>query len=111
MCCHRKTYNYRVDVWSLGIMTIEMIDGEPPYINETPLRALFLIASNGRPEVKEPSRLSAALSSFLDQCLEVEPDKRPDAADLLSHEFVREIKDLSSLKNNIQTAREVEVEN
>jgi serine/threonine protein kinase len=89
-------------------MTVEMIDGDPPYINETPLRALFLIASNGKPEVKEPDRLSPPLSSFLDKCLELDPDKRPDAADLLKHEFVIEPKDLSSLKNNIQASREAD---
>jgi len=87
-------------------MTIEMIDGEPPYINETPLRALFLIASNGKPLVKNPDQLSTLLYDFLDKCLEVEVELRPDASELLRHDFVRDVKDLSSLENNIRAARE-----
>jgi len=88
-------------------MVIEMIDGEPPYLTDTPLRALFLIASTGKPTVQDSDRLQQApdLQEFLDCCLEVDPEKRASASEALELAFLRCAENLSSLKLNIEAVQ------
>ncbi|GAW13901.1 hypothetical protein ANO14919_032920 [Xylariales sp. No.14919] len=102
----RKEYGRKVDIWSLGIMAIEMIEGEPPYLTESPLRALWLIATNGTPQIKEEHTLSAVFRDFLYFALKVDPEKRASAHDLLRHEFMKLCVDLGSLSPLVRAARE-----
>jgi p21-activated kinase 1 len=60
-----------------------MVEGEPPYLNENPLRALYLIATTGTPKMNNPESLSPLFRSWLSTCLEVDATKRPDAIKLL----------------------------
>lgn len=93
----QKEYGPKVDIWSLGIMAIEMIESEPPYLNEEPLKALYLIATNGTPRLKKPEKLSKELKAFLSVCLCVDIRSRASAFELLQHDFLKHGCALSSL--------------
>jgi p21-activated kinase 1 len=80
-------YNYFVLLLLLfvaGIMAIEMLEGEPPYLNENPLRALYLIATMGTPKLKEPTSVSPRFKDFLEKSLDTNHESRYTASQLLA---------------------------
>lgn len=109
----QKEYDEKVDVWSLGIMTIEMIEGEPPYLNEEPLKALYLIATNGTPKLKRPELLSNSIKKFLSICLCVDVRYRASTDELLLHPFIQyksaEVSELLPLLEWKRQAQEIEI--
>nr|XP_054508773.1 serine/threonine-protein kinase PAK 3-like [Agelaius phoeniceus] len=93
----RKLYGPKVDIWSFGIVGIEMVEGAPPYRMKTSRTVQELISSGGRPKLQKPRQQSAWLRDFLHCCLERDEDRRWSAQELLQHPFVTSAKPTSEL--------------
>ena len=103
-----QDYGVKVDIWSLGIMMMEMAQGEPPYMEFPPLRALFLITTKGIPPLKEQTRWSPDFHDFFNKCIDVKVETRPDADALLAHPFLKQASEPAELVPFIQKARELQ---
>ncbi|KAM8823070.1 TRAF2 and NCK interacting kinase b isoform 3-T3 [Spinachia spinachia] len=84
------TYDFKSDLWSLGITAIEMAEGAPPLCDMHPMRALFLIPRNPAPRLKS-KKWSKKFQSFIDSCLVKSHSKRPSTEQLLKHPFIRDL--------------------
>jgi serine/threonine protein kinase len=84
-------YGVSVDVWSLGIVAIEMVLGEPPYLNENPMKALYLIATKPPPVVPNDGKWTEDFQSFVRACLVKDPETRPTTEVLLTHPFIENV--------------------
>jgi p21-activated kinase 1 len=84
-----------------------MIEGEPPYLNQNPLKALHLIATRGTPTIANPEKLSSTFRDYLAKTLEVNVEKRLDATQLLQHPFIAMAEPLRTLAPLIKAAREI----
>nr|XP_054509296.1 serine/threonine-protein kinase PAK 3-like [Agelaius phoeniceus] len=92
-----QPYGPKVDVWSFGIVGIEMLEKEPPYWDQSHTSARRLIATVGTPKLRQPKLLSALLRDFLSCCLQTDEEQRWSAKELLQHPFVRFAEPASSL--------------
>ncbi|KAJ7988112.1 hypothetical protein DPEC_G00320250 [Dallia pectoralis] len=84
----KTPYGTEVDVWSLGIMVVEMVDGEPPYFSDTPVAAMKRLRDEPPPTVKNIRKVSPVLKDFLGRMLTRNPEERASASDLLEHPFL-----------------------
>ena len=101
-----ENYDYKVDVWSLGMMVMEMFEGQPPYMDEpSTMRALFLIVSKGRPPYKDEAGMSDEIKDFIAKCTMMNPEDRPTCAELLSHPFLAKACEFSELEPLVAKAK------
>jgi protein-serine/threonine kinase len=84
-------YDNKVDIWSLGIILMEMCEGEPPYLDLSPVEALVRISTKGLPDLSSNIPRSYQLKDFLSKACNKDPKIRPSADQLLKHEFLKEI--------------------
>lgn len=101
----KSGYNEKCDIWSLGITTIELVRGTPPYSEIPPMKILFEIPYLEPPVLVGP-KYSSALKSFVSMCLKKNPNERPSASALLSKKFLQteySSDKLASLVTHMQT--------
>ncbi|RMB92723.1 hypothetical protein DUI87_30869 [Hirundo rustica rustica] len=78
-----QPYGPKVDIWSFGIVGIEMVEQEVPYQNASPVSVQLLTATKGAPELRRPKFLSPLLRDFLSCCLQRDEARRCSAKELL----------------------------
>lgn len=83
-------YTENVDIWSLGILVLEMAEGEPPYANEIFEVVVENILKNPAPKLKSKLKWTKDLVNFISLCLRKEPGERLTAEELLKHPFIEE---------------------
>ncbi|XP_046994651.1 serine/threonine-protein kinase 10 isoform X1 [Schistocerca americana] len=81
-------YDFKVDIWSLGITLIEFAQMEPPNHEMSPMRVLLKIQKSDPPKLDQPSKWSKDFNEFIARCLIKDPTQRPTAGDLIKHPFI-----------------------
>ncbi|CAL8583880.1 hypothetical protein XPA_009491 [Xanthoria parietina] len=97
----QEGYDFKADIWSLGITAMEMINGEPPNANTHPMKVLFLIPKAPAPRL-EGNHYSRDFRDFVAACLVKDSDRRPTAKDLLQHRFIRGAGKVEALQELVQ---------
>uniref|UniRef100_A0A673KDM6 non-specific serine/threonine protein kinase n=1 Tax=Sinocyclocheilus rhinocerous TaxID=307959 RepID=A0A673KDM6_9TELE len=100
-------YNCVADIWSLGITSIEMAEGKPPYADIHPMRAIFMIPTNPPPTFRKPELWSDEFTDFVKKCLVKNPEQRATATQLLQHPFIISAKPVTILRDLITEAMEM----
>lgn len=100
-------YGCKIDVWSLGIMAVEMAEMEPPYYDMDPMQAIFtIISAVDKPPLKNPEKMSAQLRSFLDATLVMDAEDRLSSDELLRHQYLLQAGNTSELVNLLDYRRQ-----
>ncbi|CAK9158636.1 unnamed protein product [Ilex paraguariensis] len=94
-----SSYDYKSDIWSLGMVILECAIGRFPYIqSEDQLGSpsfyelLEAIVENPPPSAP-PDQFSPEFCSFISACIQKEPGDRSSSLDLLNHSFIKKFED------------------
>jgi len=90
-------YDFHADIWSLGITVLELCHGHAPFAKYPPMKVLLMTLQNPPPQLEAEQaetghHFTRGLRDFVSVCLQKDPKRRPSAAKLLEHRFLKEAK-------------------
>lgn len=94
-------YDFKADIWSLGITAMELALGQPPLSGTHPMKVLFVIPKNPAPRL-EGDQWSKDFKDFVAQCLIKDPDRRASAKELLRHRFIQRAGKVEAMRELIE---------
>lgn len=93
----REPYDTRADIWSFGVMLIEMVEGEPPFFNDQPFQAMKRIRDEPEARFSRHAKVSLELIDLLSHCIVKDINQRWTSKDLLHHRFFTKAQHSSSI--------------
>lgn len=102
-----KGYDYKADIWSLGITALELAKGYAPYARYQPMKVLLLTLQEDPPSLKtydddgSGHQFGRHFKDMVKLCLQKEPSKRPATSALLKHSFVKKAGDATFLAQTL----------
>ncbi|KZO90418.1 kinase-like protein, partial [Calocera viscosa TUFC12733] len=100
----RLDYDSAADIWSFGILCLEITRGRAPYSREPPSKILLHTLSSPPPTLDLTGGVHPYSQSFADivsSCLQKDPSSRPTAAQLLERPFFRNAKKKGYLVSSV----------
>jgi serine/threonine-protein kinase ULK/ATG1 len=98
ICLNEKkeiTYDIKIDIWPLGIITYELLIGQCPF-EENDMNGLVNKIKDGIYKIPKNFNLSKEAVSFIKGILQKDPTKRFDINDVINHDFLnKDVKDFT----------------
>ena len=97
----KAEYDYRVDIWALGVLLYEMLHGCAPFKGKSADEVQQAMLEG---KYQLGTQLSQNVKRLITQILQFQPDKRLKIEDILQHPWMRDIQNYANSYLNNEKA-------